>query len=141
MQHPIRMKIIDQQSVLTELDRHQVENMIWLCFAPFQQNIDWVKLVVSSLSHPGLGHKHVVQSVVKLASGKVVESSSTGNFKGSVLMSSIDLLKDLAEKRMRFESGWLYRCLVSIRSRIRRSGFTRVKVHVAVSNAQIKRCS
>ena len=114
MRHRIQTKIIDPDSVLTDVDVHQIENMIWLELAPIRRDVERVMFLIIRLDHEQFGCEHIVQIATKLNSQKVVESCTTRVSKGSALVSSIVDMKRLVERRLRFESSWFYRCICSI---------------------------
>lgn len=119
MRYPIRMTFTDRDCVLSAVDVHQVENMLWLGLAPAKEKVKWVKLEISRLDHDRYGSGHMVQIATKLKSGIVVESCTARVSKGAALMASVDHMQDLVEQRLRFESTWFYRSTRSIKTMLR----------------------
>lgn len=115
MRFPIPMQITDPNSVLCDVDQHQVENMIWLRLAPMKELIGKVKFEIVRLPHGKYESQHVVKFLTTLKSGYVVETTTTKVSKGAALIASVDQMKARVEKRARLESGWLYRSLKSIK--------------------------
>ncbi len=109
MRYPIQMNIIDPQSVLSDVDVHQVENMIWIRLAPNKRKIESVNFEISQLNHLQYGREHVVEMSTRLTSGKLIETCTTRVSKEAVLMSAVDHAKDQVARRIRFESSWIYR--------------------------------
>ena len=109
MRFPILLKIKDRDKVLTDVDLYQVENMIWLRIAPVNDNVKWVKFEIGRLGNDRYGREHVVQISTKLRSGKVVETCTTRISKAAALVASVDQMKVVVERRLRFESGWFFR--------------------------------
>ena len=108
MRYPIRIQISDPKSALSSVDQQQVENMIWLRLSPIKEMIGNVWFEITHLDHEEFGREHVVRTTTKLKSGHVVESFTTRISKGAVLMAAVDHMKSRVERRIRFETGWVY---------------------------------
>lgn len=108
MRHPIQMQIIDPKSVLSDVDQHQVENMIWLRLSPIKESVEMVKFEVNRLDQGEFGREHLVTTSTKLTTGHVVTSYTTRVSKGAALVASTNHMKDCVERRIRFEKSWLY---------------------------------
>lgn len=106
MRLPVSIQIIDPKSVLTDADRHQIENMIWLRLSPFKETISRVNFKIRRLDHGRLGREHSLTITTKLKSGHRVKSFATRVSKAAVVMAGIDHMKVAVERRVRFESSW-----------------------------------
>lgn len=119
MRHTIQLKITDSNGVLTDLDIYQIECMVDLRLSPWREHIGSVDFDISRMRHDQWDCEHLVRTTIHLRSGKVIDSTTTRFSKGAALIASTDRVKDLIERRMDFESGWLYRVFEGFRTMVR----------------------
>lgn len=108
MRHSIQIQIIAPKSVLSDVDQHQVENMIWLRLSPIKESVEMVKFEVNRLDQGRFGREHLVTTSTKLTTGHVVTSCTTRVSKAAALVAATDHMKHCVERRIRFEKSWLY---------------------------------
>ncbi len=109
MWHQIPIRIMDPGSVLSELDQHQLENMIWLRLSASEAKIDLVQVEILKLNDGTRDREFKVLFSTTLKSGYTVECKVSGDSKVSALMASVAYLKDRVERRIRHETSLYYR--------------------------------
>ena len=100
MRHPIPIKILDRAFTLSDLERYQVENMVWLKLAPVKSRISDVKILL--FEKPSIDGDFWVSFRVQLNSGFVVEVDANGESKRSCWFVP---LGELLKKLMRGSGG------------------------------------
>ncbi|MEM7782665.1 MAG: hypothetical protein AAF623_04870 [Planctomycetota bacterium] len=109
MNSHFRIRILDGDSVLTELDKFQIERMIWLRLAPHKEFIHSVEFQISQMDHHDYEIQHTARMEVKLKSGREICHVLSRISKAAVAMSAIDDMKQFVDSRIQFETGWIYR--------------------------------
>jgi len=127
-----KLLIQDPQNLLCELDRHQIENIVWLRLSPVEEEIQSVSFKSSRSINSGSTENFGVKISVVLATGKVVHVRADTGSKLNSILAATDLMgKHVRNRVMRSQSslvksftGALSRFGSSLRSYRRRAANT-----------------
>ncbi len=103
---PIRIK--DVNRVLSELDRLQIKNMVWLQLYSLEQHVFSVTFEVAVIEESGEA-SFMTTSTTELESGAIVETTSTADSKVDSIVAIGQKLWKNVNRRVRLEQSMLYR--------------------------------
>ena len=109
MRYAINIKIIDLETTLSDVDIHQIENLIWLRLAPWKKEVLKVIFEIRTEKSGDFSIKHIAKISTFLVSGNWVVSKTTRITKGAAIMRSTSKLKRHVRRRIIHERGVMYR--------------------------------
>jgi hypothetical protein len=116
------VRITDWDFVLCEIDRHQIENLVWLGTASFAADVKSVKLEIDQVNDRELGKAYQARCRTELASRKVIETVVIAASKRDLIVGFGKRLRTDIEKRLALEASVIYRFFHLVRRGIRRLG-------------------
>jgi hypothetical protein len=106
-----RFRIVDRLTVMTDLDRFQVERIAWLRLADIESHIRSVRFDIGPQLNSEFDCEYRGVWLVKLKSGRVVKSRTTGSSVGQIVLTSSDYMERKVARRVKFEATTLARLL------------------------------
>lgn len=122
MNHSFPIRIRDNNQILSKLDLHQIENVIWLQLCPHENHIASVGFEVTVLEEGQKGSIFKAVCNTELVSGSIVESTSVAESKVGVIVSLGQQLWPDVRDRLKFEKTGVYRYFSAASNRLRRFG-------------------
>ncbi len=120
MLNTLPFRIYDWDFVLSDVDRYQIENLLWIRTSAFQDRVKSHRIEFSEVNDVELGKAILAKCESELRSGKVVETEVVSNDKSRLIIGLGSQLKSNLERRLSFESSTSFRLYSWLRSRVSR---------------------
>lgn len=111
MKNPIPIKIYDWDFVLSAIDRHQIENLIWLQVSPHIESVVSVKFEIVEYMQEDGTQVYRARCFTNLRSCKTLESIAFAPTKVDAIVELGKQLRADVNERVRYESTAVYRGL------------------------------
>jgi hypothetical protein len=105
MKNHYKLNVQDELQLLSDLDLHQIENLVWLRLASVRDSVSAVNFEFSQNStEKAASPKYVARISTELTSGKVVHTQVHCGNKLETLLSVADLLGEKVGRRVKREA-------------------------------------
>ncbi|MEM7786013.1 MAG: hypothetical protein AAF623_21880, partial [Planctomycetota bacterium] len=108
--------IVDDSQLLSDLDVHQLNNMIWLSLAIHKNEIVWVNFEIFRSRKRETGFQLTGVLRARMKSGFTVEYHTGSSTKDQLFRTTTQSLKNQVKARLKIESSWGFRSYMAIKA-------------------------